>query len=90
MGTYGKKSWRLCRRAIRGCDVALVKGMYIRTVEGKKNDGILGHGIRFRSHCRRLRQDYGLHIRIHPRFGYINKKLYPQLWDRVLIWLIDW
>ena len=64
--------------------------MYIRTIEGKKLDGVLGHGRRFRAHCKRLRKEHDLNIRIHADFGYINKKLYPKLWDRVLTWLIDW
>ena len=64
--------------------------MYIRTVEGKKFDGILGHGVRFRSHCKRLKKDYGLCVRIHPTFGYINKKLSPKLLGRVILWLFDW
>ena len=67
-----------------------VNHMYIRTIEGKKLDGVIGHGRRFRAHCKRLRKEYGLNIRIHGDFGYINKKLYPKLWDRVLTWLIDW
>ena len=64
--------------------------MYIRTIEGKKLDGIFGHGCRFRAHCKRLKNEYGLIIRTHSDFGYKNKKLHPKLWDRVLTWLIDW
>lgn len=64
--------------------------MYITTIEGKMFDGVLGHGRRFRAHRKRLRKEHGLNIRIHGDFGYINKKLYPKLWDRVLTWLIDW
>ena len=63
--------------------------MYIRTVEGKKLDGVLGHGRRFRGHCKRLKGVYGLRIRIHPEFGHINKQLSPKLWERVVLWLID-
>ena len=63
--------------------------MYIRTVEGKIIDGLLGHGRRFRAHCKRLKKDYGLNIRILDDFGYKNKKLYPKQWEKVLMWLID-
>ena len=63
--------------------------MYVRTVEGKRMDGLLGHGRRFRRHCRRLKRDYGLLIRIHPDFGYINPKLKPKLWEKIMLWIID-
>ena len=63
--------------------------MYVRTVEGKRMDGLLGHGRRFRRHCRRLKRDYGLLIRIHSDFGYINSKLKPKLWEKIVLWIID-
>lgn len=64
--------------------------MYIRTVEGKRFDGLLGHGRRFRAHCRRLKKDYGIVIHIHcENFGLIDKKPSPKLWERVLLWIID-
>ena len=63
--------------------------MYVRTVEGKRMDGLLGHGRRFRRHCRRLKRDYGLLIRIHSDFGYINPKLKPKLWEKIMLWIID-
>ena len=64
--------------------------MYIRTVEGKSHDGILGHGKRFRAHCKRLKNRFGLIIKIHGDFGYIKKELSPKKWEKVLLWLIDW
>lgn len=64
--------------------------MYIITVEGKRFDGILGHGSRFRAHCKRLKKDYGLRIHKHGDYGYIRKELRPKLWERVLLSLIDW
>ena len=65
--------------------------MYVTIVEGKNIDGILGHGRRFRWHCKRIKRDYGLNIPIHisGNYGYINKKLNPKLWDRILTWLVD-
>jgi hypothetical protein len=63
--------------------------MYIRTIECEAYDGVLGHGRRFRAHCKRLRDRFGLNIRIHGDFGFINKKLYPKTWEKVLLWLID-
>ena len=63
--------------------------MYIRTIEGKAYDGVLGHGRRFRAHCKRLRDRFGLNIRIHGDFGYIHKKNYPKKNGKILLWLID-
>lgn len=63
--------------------------MYVRTIEGVRIDGVLGHGRHFRKHCRRLLKDYGLKIEVHPKFEYINKKLFPKMWERVILWLID-
>lgn len=63
--------------------------MYIRTIERKKIDGLLGHGFRFRRQCRRLKRNYGLHIPIHSNFGYKKKELKPKFWEKVLLWLFD-
>ena len=56
--------------------------MYIRTIEKKKIDGLLGHGFRFRRQCRRLKRNYGLHIPIHSNFG--KKFFYGYLIDKLL------
>lgn len=63
--------------------------MYVSTIEGKKFDGILGHGRRFRWHCKRIKRDYGLIIKAHSNFEYTKKELKPKLWEKVLLWLID-
>ena len=65
--------------------------MYIRTVEGKRHDGIICHGRRFRAHCKRLKRDYGLNIKSYQEYEPINKKIAPprKLWEKVLMWLID-
>ena len=65
--------------------------MYITIVEGKMLDGILGHGRRFRAHCKRLKDNYNLIIPVHisDNYGYIKKGLQPKLLDRILTWLID-
>lgn len=64
--------------------------MYTTTVEGKKLDGVLGHGRRFRAHCKRLKEDFGLVITAHRDYKEIDKKFSPKLWEKVLLWLIDW
>ena len=63
--------------------------MYITTVKGKKHDGVLGHGRRFRAHCKRLKEDYGLVITAHGGYRGINKKNSPKLWEKIRLWLID-
>lgn len=64
--------------------------MYISTIEGKAHDGVLGHGKRFRAHCKRLKDDFGLVVRIHGDFGYINKKVSPKkILEKTILWLID-
>ncbi len=63
--------------------------MYVRTVEGKRLDGVLGHGPAFRRHCRRLKRDYGIHIEVHPSYEYINKKLTPKWWETLILAIID-
>ena len=63
--------------------------MYIRTVECKPHDGILGHGRRFRAHCKRLKKNFGLIIKVHGDFGHIKKEPSPKKWEKVLLWLID-
>lgn len=63
--------------------------MYVTTVEGKKYDGVLGHGRRFRAHCKRLKRDFGLVIAIHGNYEHANTKKSPKLWEKFLLWLID-
>lgn len=63
--------------------------MYVRIIEGRTFDGLLGHGRRFRYHKRRLMRDYGIKIEIHGNYEHIDKKLSPKLWERVFLWLID-
>jgi hypothetical protein len=62
--------------------------MYIRTVENKKFDGLLGHGNSFRKYCKKLKKEFGLIINIHPKFDYINKSK-PKLWEKIILWIID-
>lgn len=64
--------------------------MYVRTIDNRRVDGILGHGWRFMRQCHRIKREYGIGIRKHPNFGFINKKLYPKMWERVVLFLIDW
>ena len=65
--------------------------MYTRTIEGVRFDGVLGHGRRFRSHCKRLKRDYGLIITKHSKNFKLKDKTFkkPQLWEKILFWLID-
>lgn len=64
--------------------------MYVETVECKHYDGLFGHGWRFRRQCRRLRKQYGVRVRSHIYYEYINKESSPKLWERILMRLIDW
>ena len=63
--------------------------MYVTTIEGKSHDGVLGHGRRFRAHCKRLKDKFSLIIRIHGDFGHNKNELSPKMWEKVLLWLID-
>lgn len=63
--------------------------MYVCRVEGRKYDGVLGHGWRFRRQCRRIRKNYGIEALKLPDVEFINPKFYPKLWERVLLWIID-
>lgn len=63
--------------------------MYVRTIEGVKFDGLLGHGRHFRKHQKRLNKEFGLNIEVHPRLECVNGKPLPKRWERILLWLID-
>lgn len=64
--------------------------MYITTVEGKAHDGVLGHGKRYRAHCKRLKDDFGLVIRIHGDFGQKDTKVsLKKILGKTILWLID-
>lgn len=63
--------------------------MYVYRIEGCKYDGLLGHGRRFRSQCRRIKNQYGVDVLNLPKVEFINKKNSPKLWERFILWLID-
>lgn len=63
--------------------------MYVRTIEGVRFDGLLGHGRHFRRQQKRLKKEFGLKIEVHPNFEPKPPKQYPKTWERVLLWLID-
>ncbi len=63
--------------------------MYIYRIEKCKRDGILGHGWRFRKHCRRLKRDFGLEIKHLPKLEFINKDLTPKWWEKILLKIFD-
>lgn len=64
--------------------------MYVETIEGKLHDGLFGHGWRFRRQCRRIHKQHGIRVRSHIYYDYINKKSSPKLWERIIMYLIDW
>lgn len=65
--------------------------MYIRTVLEIKHDGLMGHGPRFRRECRRIKRDHSLDIQVHPYHLYpLRKDDPPRIWEKVVLWLIDW
>lgn len=64
--------------------------MYNRTIDNRKIVGILGHGRLFRKQCRRIKKEFGIEIKKHPDYEYINKKFSPKIWERILLFIIDW
>lgn len=64
--------------------------MYNATIENAPHDGLLGHGWRFRRHRRRLKRDSGINIYIHGGYDYIDTRQRPALWEKVILFLIDW
>ena len=63
--------------------------MYNFTVEHSRLTGLLGHGIAFRRQCKRIKEQFGLDIHIHPNFELINGMPTPAFWERALLWIID-
>ena len=64
--------------------------MYVTTIEGVKYDGVLGHGKHFRKQAKRIAKNYGIIISAHSFDSYTGKEVQPKLWERLLLWLIDW
>lgn len=64
--------------------------MYVRTVCGKRIDGLLGHGWAFRRECRRIKRNFGITITIHG-FEIENLRKGPstKLWEKVPLCIID-
>lgn len=64
--------------------------MYVRTVRGKKIDGLLGHGCAFRRECRRIKRNFGITITIHGfEIEHLKKGPSSRLWEKVLLYVID-
>lgn len=64
--------------------------MYNRRIDGRKRDGLLGHGRYFRKQVRRIRKQFG--IDVDDRFKeieYLNPKFQPKRWELILSWIID-
>ena len=65
--------------------------MKIRTVYHIPHDGVLGHGIFFFFECLRIRMKYGIKIKKHPfHLLHLKKGLKPKMWEKVLLFIIDW
>lgn len=64
--------------------------MYVRTVKGKRIDGLFGHGFAFRRECRRLRREHGIKITIHGfEIEHLKKDRPTGLFEKVLLCIID-
>lgn len=64
--------------------------MYVRTVRGKRIDGLLGHGWAFRRECRRIKRNFGITITIHGfEIEDLRKGPSTKLWEKVLLCIID-
>ena len=63
--------------------------MYNRRIDNCTWDGVLGHGRRFRSQCRRLKREFGIDVLTLPDVVYIKNEYSPKLWERIILWLID-
>ena len=63
--------------------------MYVSTIDGKKHDGLFGHGRHFRAQCKRLKAEFGLDIKAHGGLGRTDKQLSLKLWEKIVLWIID-
>lgn len=64
--------------------------MYVHRINGRRHDGLLGHGRYFRKQVRRIKRDFGFDI--DDRFEkveYLNPKFQIRLWERLILWIID-
>ena len=64
--------------------------MYVRRIDGRKHDGLMGHGRYFRRQVRRIKQEFGFDI--DDRFKkveYVHPKYERKRWDMILAWIID-
>jgi hypothetical protein len=64
--------------------------MYNRRIDGRKHDGLLGHGRYFRRQVRRIKKQFG--INVDDRFKkveFLNPKFQPKRWEIILTWIID-
>ena len=52
--------------------------MYNHRIDGRKHDGLLGHGRYFRRQVRRIK-----------KVEFLNPKFQPKKWEIILCWLID-
>lgn len=64
--------------------------MYVRRIDGRRHDGLLGHGRYFRRQVRRIKREFGFDI--DDRFKkveYVHQKYERKRWDMILAWIID-
>ena len=64
--------------------------LYNHRIDGRKHDGLLGHGRYFRRQVRRIKKQFG--INVDDRFKkveFLNPKFQPKRWEIILTWIID-
>ena len=63
--------------------------MYVYRIDGRKHDGLLGHGRYFKRQAKRLKKEFNIDIIKFKGVNYSNKKFQPKLWERILLWIFD-
>ena len=64
--------------------------LYNHRIDGRKHDGLLGHGRYFRRQVRRIKKQFG--INVDDRFKkveFLDPKFQPKRWEMILCWLFD-
>lgn len=84
------KSVTWTEEALRDTLIHEMIHMYVRTVIGKRIDGLLGHGCAFKKECRRIKKNFGINITIHGfEIEHLRKGPSPKFWEKALLYVID-
>lgn len=64
--------------------------LYNRRIDGRRHDGLLGHGRYFRKQVRRIKREFGIDVdNRFKKVEFVDPKKQVKRWEMILSWIFD-